>query len=146
MTQLGKTLARTWAPYFGMDVTFKGTTDHHSSLVHPLFLMGFTFLSVANHVLVKSDLCLFPITKVSLLFHTFTSQKSFPAPKLPPTLSSFYLTPLIALLATTDNFLSGKHCGLGAQRRPLTGSWSVCPFQITDNSSLSHSRRIKWRG
>lgn len=143
MTGLGKSLTRTWAPYFGMDATFKSITDHHSSLVYHLFLIDSMFLS-ANHVLIKSLLRLLPITKDSPLFHTFTSHKSNPAPKLSPTFSSFYSTPpLIALLATSDNFLSGKDCGLGAQRQSLTWPWSCVSFQSTDNSCVSHSRRVK---
>lgn len=95
---------------------FRGDSHGHSSLVNHLFHTSCLLLSPANHILMKSSQYQFSITKDSLPFHIVTSYKSI----LPPNssmLSFFYSTPtLMAWLATSNLFLSGKGCGLGGQR------------------------------
>ena len=65
-------------PTLQLILPFRGDSQHPGSLVNHLFLTGCLFLSVANHVVMKSSPYLFSITKDSLPLHIFKSYKSVP--------------------------------------------------------------------
>lgn len=93
----------------------KGDSQHHSSVVNHFFLLDCLFLSIAimswqNPVSIDS-----PSKKILSLFISLNLTHQSHS-------NSFLLfstSALLASLATSNIFLSGKDCGLDVQRWPL---------------------------